>query len=249
MKRFILQKFGEADLGSQRVIVKRTLDKMDWTLSRPVLQKIAAYRDEGWCTVLATAAPECYARPFSEAFGFDDCIASPPVLGDEPWEEMIGLRKAESCKAWADAIALDGIAEFAAITDHPDDLPLLRLASRVVIQAPPKDADWLVGHLSCATDVFQIDPIGGCGDRGGMWLWIDDRPAGPCDVWEVRTLLSKHRYALLYRRDFRWERALPGDSLDDAAIRIDCPRPPTAMARVSIAARRRIVRDFLGIFH
>lgn len=248
MKQAMLQAFAGASADRQRAIIARTLAMMQRTVSRPVLTRVLAYRNEGWLSVLATAAPDCYARPFAEALGFDACLASPGVQDPENWNELIGARKAAACRAWAADLAGSTISEIAVISDHSDDLPLLRMASRVVIQAAPSDAAALVGGLPAGTVAEQIDPVS-AHETGGMWLWINDRPWGPCDIWEVKTVLSKHRYALLYRTDGSWDRILPGCSLSDAALRVDCPRPPSARDRLSVAARRLIVRDYLGVYH
>lgn len=248
MKRSVLHGFAQAGAGRQSAVVRHTLAKMSRTVSQPVLARTAAYRDDGWLVVLATAAPECYARPFAEILGFDDCLATPPVTDPEEWVELIGMRKAQACRAWAEALAGSNSAEVAAISDHREDLPLLQMASRVVIQAPPDDAEWLMSGLPDGTLIDQIDPVNG-DENGGMWLWINDRPSGPHDSWEVRTILSKHRYALLYRDNARWSRVLPGHSLERAALRAECPRPPAVRDRMSVAARRIVIRDILGIFH
>jgi phosphoserine phosphatase len=248
MKQCVLHAFAQAGPDRQRVVVRHTLAKMNRTVSRPVLARVSAYRDQGWLVVLATAAPECYARPFAEALGFDDCLATPRVATSEEWVELMGVQKADSCRAWVEGVARDTIPEIAVISDHLDDLPLLQMASRVVIQAPPDDAASLIEGLSAETQIEQVDPVGR-DEHGGMWLWINDCPAGPYDPWEVETILSKHRYALLYRGDSRWGRVLPGHSLAGAALRVECPRPPAPRDRMSVAARRLIVRDFLGVFH
>jgi phosphoserine phosphatase len=248
MKQRVLHAFAQARPGRQRAVVSHTLAMMSRTLSRPVLQRISAYRNDGWLAVLATAAPDCYARPFADALGFDGCLASPPVTASNAWVELIGHKKADACRAWADAAAQSGTPEVAVISDHLDDLPLLQMASRVVIQAPPDDAASLVGKLPAETRIDQIDPVG-CDEHGGIWLWINDCPSGPYDPWEVETILSKHRYALLYRSDLRWVRVLPGHSLAAGALRMECPRPPAPRDRMSVAARRLVVRDLLGVFH
>lgn len=248
MKRSILHAYFRSPEDRRQAVIKHTLAKMNPTVSRPVLERVSSYREKGWHAVLATAAPECYARPFAEILGLDDCLASPEVEFPDSWFELFGSRKAEACRAWAAGFAEREPVEIAAITDHPDDLPLLQLASHVVIQAPSADAAALIGVLPERVSHEQIDPVG-VDQIGGMWLWINDSPSGPFDEWEVRTILSKHRYALLYRSDLSWRRALPGQSLHDAATRLDCPRPPDARVRVSVAARRFIVRDLLGVYH
>ncbi len=248
MKQQVLLAFERASSDRRQAIVSHTLAKMAETVSRPVVDRVAIYRDQGWLTVLATAAPECYARPFADSLGFDDCLATPSVSTTEVWVELIAARKADACMAWARAATDSTTPEVAVISDHPDDLPLLRLASRVVLHAPLEVASSLMSDLPAEMRIEHIDPVG-CDEHGGIWLWINDCPSGPHDAWEVVTILSKHRYALLYQGDCEWVRIRPGESLVGAALRMECPRPPAPRDRVAVAARRTIVRDLLGIFH
>ena len=78
------------------------------------------------------------------------------------------------------------------VTDHPDDLPLLRLATRVVLQGSVEDVQSISGALLGDTPIVHLDSV--CEQpAGGHWLWFDDRLSGPHDIWELRTILSKHR--------------------------------------------------------
>lgn len=224
------------------------MSKLRQTVSHPVLARLSVMQDQGWLTVLATAAPDCYAKPFAQSLGIDDCLATPTVATRGEWAELIGEEKARACKSWVETRSMGTAAQLVAITDHYDDMPLLRMASRVIIQASTEEAAGLVAELSTEVPIEHIDPVTDEG-VGGMWLWMDDRPAGPYDSWEVRTILSKHRHALLYKGNAQWGRVLPGGSLAEAALRAECPRPPAIRDRISIAARRRVVRDLLGIFH
>ncbi|MDO3400736.1 HAD family hydrolase [Mycolicibacterium neoaurum] len=248
MKRAVLRAFSSADKRQQQAIVSYTLAKMSSTVSRPVMQHVTSYRNDGWRVVLATAAPCCYARPFAVSLGFDDCLASPEPVAAREWKELIGARKADACLAWAHRHSEGTTSEIATITDHLDDLPLLKWSSQVVIQASKADADLLIGELPDAPAIKRIDPVAQ-DNHGGMWLWINDAPSGPHDIWEVKTILSKHRYALLYRADSNWGRVEAGHSLGDAALRSDCPRPPSARERLVVAGHRVLVRDVLGVYH
>lgn len=248
MKRSLLHAFARTAASRQQAVLTKTLAMMRETVSRPVIERVSAFRDSGWLTVLATAAPDSYAKEFAREMKFDACLASPAVTRTSEWVELIGARKADACRAWAEAVAGAADAEIAVISDHCDDLPLLQMASRVVIQAPPEDALRIISGLSAETVVEQIDPVGP-DETGGIWLWINDRARGPYDSWEVRTILSKHRYALMYQGDSRWRRVLPGQSLMAGVRRVDCPRPPTPRDRMSVAAQRFVVRDCLGVFH
>lgn len=248
MKRSILRGFAKAPQYRQAAVVRRTLAMMTATLSEPIHGKLADFAANGWTIVLATAAPDCYARPFAEAQGFDACLASPDVNSSGEWNELMGTRKANACLAWTALRSEEGPSEIAVLSDHSDDLPLLRMASVVVIQAKTESSARIASELSPATRIEQIDPIAEeC--AGGIWLWIDDLPSGPHDSWEIRTILSKHRYALHYVGNGKWKRIRPGESLEAAVPRLTCPRPPTTGDRIGIIMKRKVVRDLLGIFH
>lgn len=247
MKVSIARSFGQLDEVQQQAIVDATTTAMRRIVSRPVQEKVESFRSEGWAIVLATAALDCYATQFSEELGFDHCIASPPVIPGLQWQECWGSIKADRCRTFASALH-EGALEMAAMSDHADDLPLLRACSSVVIQASASESKKLAASLPENVQVSIIDPLAAEGG-GGIWLWFMDAPSGPHDPWEVRTILSKHRYSLMYVGDGAWRRTRPGDSLTPAVLRVHCPRPPSALARISVALSRKIVRDSLQIFH
>ncbi len=247
MKSAVARGFGNLDERRQQVILDATLAALRRVLSQPVRQKVESFRAEGWGTVLATAAFDSYANPFSEECGFDDCIASPPAIPGVQWQECSGVIKADKCRALA-AINGGGKPQMAAISDHPDDLPLLRICSSVVLQASLAGANSLASRLPGTVQVEVIDPLS-AEVGGGIWLWFLDGPSGPHDPWEVRMILSKHRYSLMYVGGGVWRRIQPGDPLNHAVLRVHCPSPPSALARLSIALSRKIVRDSLRVFH
>lgn len=48
-------------------------------LNVDVFNKLERYRADGYRVLLATAAPEIYARPLAEALRFDGCVATSDV--------------------------------------------------------------------------------------------------------------------------------------------------------------------------
>ena len=247
MKMTIARSFDQLDEVRQQAVVDATITAMRRIISRPVQEKVESFRSEGWGIVLATAALDCYASRFSEELGFDHCIASPPVIPGLHWQECWGAIKADRCRTIAGAL-YEGPLEMAAMSDHADDLPLLSACRSVVIQASVSEAKKLQAGPPKDVHVSVIDPLA-AESGGGIWLWFMDAPSGPHDPWEVRTILSKHRYSLMYVGDGAWRRTRPGDSLTPAVLRVHCPRPPSALARISVALSRKIVRDSLQIFH
>lgn len=97
-------------------------------------------RQKGSLVILATAAPALYAEDIARYTGLDGCIATP--LGGP---ENMGAEKARRVEEW---LHENGARLEAVLTDHSDDLPLMRLASAA------KAPIWLVrpsGNTLCKT--------------------------------------------------------------------------------------------------
>lgn len=244
LKRRVLVRFGRQPARWQAMVVQSVLALCQHTLSDPIRRILAAWQATGARVVLATAAPDVYARALAAQIGAD-CVATSSHVGLE-WCELHGPTKLRRCQALAAQMAATQVV---VITDHPDDLPLLAWADEGVIQADPARFEQMARTLGpdrCA--LTHIDPTA-LQEGGGAWLWLDDRPRGPLDDWELRTILSKHRHALLYVGQGRWQRIGPGQSRAPAVLRRDCPIPPPTSQRLRTYIRRRIIRDWLGIFH
>lgn len=251
LKRRVLRCVSRLPEPERTTIVAATLERLEATVSGPISRILDAWRRRGARLVLATAAPDLYAAALARTRGME-CLATKSDVGPG-WSELLAGRKAEACRA---LLATGPRGRVVVLTDHPDDLPLIEIADEAVIQAPPQRYARMVAALgersgalvSTRTELVHVDPTS-AEDGGGYWLWIDDRPHGPLDHWEVRTILSKHRHALLYQGDGRWRRTGPGQELSGVASRRDCPMPPSSRQRLLTHLRRRLVRDWLGIFH
>ena len=93
---------------------------------------VEKYRNRGHLLVLASAAPEFYAKDLADNFRLDTCLATPlpseVVIGN--WHENVGEEKLHNLQRFLrqyDA-SVDAI-----ITDHEDDLPLLKAFSQATI--------------------------------------------------------------------------------------------------------------------
>lgn len=244
MKQSVLRAFTRLDPMRQRAITEGVLVRLQQMLSQPVLREIDRARDADVPVILATAAPALYARPFAEALQLSECLAT-----DSPALELIGDDKARAVLEWMAASGTPAEADLTVVTDHRDDLPLMQIASHVVLQGTPTEIRAIEGAIADTTiAVSHIDAVSEQ-TQGGHWLWFDDRASGPYDVWELRTILSKHRYALGYVGAGRWTRVQPGRPLEHLVARRESPRPPAMRQRIKIMARRQIVRDRLRIFH
>jgi len=91
---------------------------------------IDQHRAEGRRLVLATTTPIEFIRPFAEAIGFDDVIATTFGVTDGAFDGSIdgefvwGRGKARAVRAWADGAGIDLAASYA-YSDSYFDVPLL----------------------------------------------------------------------------------------------------------------------------
>lgn len=110
-----------------------------------VAQLLGVLKRQGYATALASASPESYCRPLSERFGMDYCIATAPVASQSQYVECRGeekLKRVMQCDEELDVV----------VTDHHDDLPLLKKNS--------KGSNYIV--KSKATDLLKINDICNC---------------------------------------------------------------------------------------
>lgn len=244
LKKRVLKFFAAQPQNWRQSVVDKTLAKLAATQSRPVTEKLDQFESAGGKIVLATAAPDVYARPLATLLGYE-CLATSSTV-NASWIELLSDRKAMACQ---ELISDFSGSEVCVLTDHPDDLPLLALADSAVIQASGTRIELILSKLPVdSVQAEVVDPTV-AQEGGGFWLWMDDRPHGPLDEWEVRTILSKHRHALLYEGCGKWRRAKPGMNLHPTTLRVDCPQPPSSKHRVLAHVRRRLLRDILNIFH
>lgn len=84
------------------------------------LAVVDGFRHRGAVTVLATAAPDIYAESVAEMAGFDYCVATRRGYPE--------CRASEKLRRVRELCAARGLTIAAVMTDHHDDLPLLRLS-------------------------------------------------------------------------------------------------------------------------
>lgn len=89
-----------------------------------VREILEAGRGRGYYVCLSTAAPESYARIISGRLGLDGYCASPvPADGDGGWRENVREAKRDNTLGF---LRERGVEMSVLVTDHHDDLPLLR---------------------------------------------------------------------------------------------------------------------------
>lgn len=97
-------------------------------VNQRVKAEVERFRNRGHLLVLATAAPSFYAKAIADDLRLDACLAtllpSEVVIGE--WHENVGETKVQSLQHFLQQHE----AHIAAIiTDHQDDIPLLRFHS------------------------------------------------------------------------------------------------------------------------
>lgn len=118
-----------------------------WRVPRDVPPGAAACilrnRAEGYCLLMATAAPEFYAGAIAEALGFDAVVATHHQRdADGNWlplldgENCYGAEKARRVTEWLDVNAASAALHIRAYSDHPSDAPTFALANE----------SWLIGR-------------------------------------------------------------------------------------------------------
>ena len=97
--------------------------------------------------ILATAAPSCYAEYIAKAEGFDVCLATNfPKNGFSSDFENLRERKKENLLHYFKKNNLKSVDVF--ITDHMDDAPIIKIATKTVIINPnTKFYNWLKENL------------------------------------------------------------------------------------------------------
>lgn len=91
-----------------------------------VLEVCHEYHRKGYTLILATAAPSAYAVKIARLAGIAHCIATPPA--ETPgWMENKGIVKRDHVLQY---LGDNDLSLSVVITDHRDDLPLLKANNR-----------------------------------------------------------------------------------------------------------------------
>ncbi|GAA4815680.1 haloacid dehalogenase-like hydrolase [Litoribaculum gwangyangense] len=103
-------------------------------------------------TILATAAPSCYANIIAKNEGFDICFGTnfPNGKFNLAFENSKNNKK-ENVLKYLKSQNINKINTL--VTDHIDDLPLMRLASKNLIVSPDKD---LLNKLKLNSISFEV---------------------------------------------------------------------------------------------
>lgn len=99
-----------------------------------VLKVCRQLRQTNYTVILATAAPASYATLIAQGVSLDGCIATPS--SDTPdWREVVREEKRDQVLA---LLQRNGLSLYAIITDHYDDLPLMRVSEEITLVSPNK---------------------------------------------------------------------------------------------------------------
>lgn len=133
MKRRLMQRTYRFMLGKGRLDAFVEAELL--LVNTQVKEELERHRNRGHLLVLATAAPAFYAKPIADNLRLDATLAtllpSDVVIGE--WHENVGEMKAATLQSFLHQHHTDIDA---IITDHADDLPILKLH--------PEGPNWLV---------------------------------------------------------------------------------------------------------
>ena len=109
---------------STEPMLQRFVDRELQSLNPQVSGLLSEYSQQGYLTVLATAAPAHYASLLAHKLGFEACCATPlPTTSFDQWQECRGEEKLRSVST---LLATHEATLAVVVTDHEDDRPLLR---------------------------------------------------------------------------------------------------------------------------
>jgi phosphoserine phosphatase len=100
---------------------------LDIYLNKEVLKFI---KNDDTINILATAAPELYAKNIAKLYGFEFCLATPST-NTKHWYENIRDNKKNSLLTLMNSMKIDKVD--IVITDHHDDIPIMLLAKSVIL--------------------------------------------------------------------------------------------------------------------
>ena len=88
--------------------------------------------------ILATAAPDCYAKIIALNEGFDVCLATNTPVGNyrNDFENVRNVKK-QGVVHYLNSIEVNHLDTM--VTDHYDDLPLMKISKQVVLVNPSKE--------------------------------------------------------------------------------------------------------------
>lgn len=108
---------------SDEVSMRKFVDKLMQFENKQVISMIERYRAKGYCTILSTAAPDCYAKIVAYNYAFEKCCSTNMNVNSE-WRENVQEKKKENTLSCLSSI--NGVLSVM-ITDHYDDVPLLAM--------------------------------------------------------------------------------------------------------------------------
>jgi len=105
---------------------------LDIYLNNEVLKFV---KNDNTINILATAAPELYANKIADIYGFEYCLATPST-NNKQWYENIREKKKNTLLTLMNSMKIDKVD--IVITDHHDDIPIMKLANQILLVAPSK---------------------------------------------------------------------------------------------------------------
>ncbi len=141
---------------SRNINISGFVDFLEKKINKKVFEHYSSIRNE--ITILATAAPDIYAIPFGKKLGFTFITATSSLISDD-WVENIKEQKCISVQKIIHSNTACTGKNIEIITDHHDDLPLMKLAGDTILVNPGEKTVSIVKNNSIKYSVFQCESV------------------------------------------------------------------------------------------
>ena len=102
---------------------------------------VKAFIREDVISILATAAPSLYAKKIAQKYQFTYAISTPST-SHKPWSENIREKKAEALEYLFQSLDTKGCDTL--LSDHHDDIYIMRYAKRIYLVNPSEKTEEIV---------------------------------------------------------------------------------------------------------
>lgn len=143
-------------------IVDDFIEQLDTYINQEVL-KFTKNTGQNQINILATAAPEIYAKRIASKYGFQYCIST-PAISKNNWYENIRDRKRKTLKNLLNTLNLNYID--IVLSDHHDDIAIMKLAKKIyLVNATKRTKNFLkenqLSYFSIDTNNLKYHSRGG----------------------------------------------------------------------------------------
>ncbi len=117
------------------------VDTFVQSLDKEINPTVKEFANEHVVSILATAAPSLYAQKIAQKYNFTYAISTPST-SHKPWSENIREKKAEALEYLLES--LDAKECDTVLSDHYDDIYIMRYAKRIYLVNPSEKTEEIV---------------------------------------------------------------------------------------------------------